>query len=76
MGVSVQVLTKEDRSARRSEAQKITPVIPSGGFTGFRVAPDICNMDFSYLTPDVDDSKLLWKGDGAIIDIKNRKRRH
>lgn len=75
MIVLAQVLTKEDKTARRSEAQKIKPVIPSGGFTGFRVAPDICQMDFNYFTPDVDDSDLLWKGDGAVIDIKNRKRR-
>eukprot|EP00884_Botryococcus_braunii_P016963 jgi/Botrbrau1/3950/Bobra.0365s0025.1 len=69
------ILTGEDLAARRAEAQKVKPVVASGGYTGFRVAPDICKMDFNYFTPEQDDADLLWKGHGAVTEVKTRSRR-
>ena len=46
---------EDDQNRRREDFHKAKPkIIPSGGLAGFRVAPDLMNMDFAAIDPNGD----------------------
>ena len=54
-------LDPDDVKLRTEQAQKPKGIIPSGGFTGFRVAPDLRRMDFTDDDPSDPDKVESWR---------------
>lgn len=54
-------LDPEDVKVRTEQAQKPKAIVPSGGYTGFRVAPDLRRMDFRDEDPNDPDKLEGWR---------------
>lgn len=54
-------LDPEDAKARTEQAQKPKAIVPSGGFTNFRVAPDLRRIDFRDDDPNDPEKLESWR---------------
>ena len=52
---NVLTFLEDDQNRRKDDLHKAKPkIIPSGGLAGFRVAPDLMNMDVAAIDPNGD----------------------